>query len=80
MRSRVTKWGNSQGLRLSQELLRSANLAVGDPVEISLEQDRIVIARAPKPKLRLSDLLAGMPEDYRPEEVDFGPPVGREEW
>ena len=52
MRSRVTKWGNSQGLRLSQELLRSANLAVGDPVEISLEQDRIVIARAPKPKLR----------------------------
>ena len=80
MQSRVKKWGNSQGLRLSQELLRLANLAVGDPVDISIDDDRIVITKLAAPRVKLSDLLARMPKDYRPHEVDSGPPVGLEEW
>lgn len=28
----------------------------------------------------LEELLSNMPEDYEPEEVDFGKPVGKEVW
>lgn len=79
MQSQVKKWGNSQGLRLTLELLRQANLAVGDEVEISVEDQRIIITKSRR-RPDLADLLARMPEDYLVSEVDFGPPVGLEEW
>ena len=34
MVSKVQKWGNSQGLRLSKDVLELADIAVGDDVEI----------------------------------------------
>ena len=46
MQSRVKKWGDSQGLRLSQELLRLAKLSVGDEVEITVVREQIVIKKA----------------------------------
>ena len=79
MQSRVKKWGNSQGLRLPQELLRQVNLAVGDEVEISVEDQKLVITRSRR-RRSLDELLALMPDDYQSTEEDFGPPVGLEEW
>jgi antitoxin component of MazEF toxin-antitoxin module len=46
MITKVQKWGNSQGLRLSKELLADVRI----------------------------------PDDYQPEDIDWGPPVGREIW
>lgn len=79
MQGRVKNWGNSQGLRLPLELLRQANLAVGDEVDISVEDQKLVITRSRK-RRSLDELLAHMPEDYQATEEDFGPPVGLEEW
>ena len=79
MQSRVKKWGNSQGLRLPQELLRQVNLAVGDEVDISVEDQKLVITRSRR-RRSLEELLILMPDDYQVTEEDFGPPVGREEW
>lgn len=80
MQSRVTKWGNSQGLRLSRELLRLAKLSVGDEVEVTVVQQQIVIKKAERKRASLAELVAEIPEDYTPGEVDWGNPVGREEW
>lgn len=79
MQSQVKKWGNSQGLRLPQELLRQVNLAVGDKVDISVEDQKLVITKSRR-RRSLDELLVLMPDDYQGTEEDFGPPVGREEW
>lgn len=80
MHSRVKKWGNSQGLRLSQELLRRANLSVGDAVEITVVDEQIIVKKATPAPPSLAELLSRVPEAYEAEEMDWGGPVGREEW
>lgn len=80
MTTRVQKWGNSQGLRLSKQVLDLADLAVGDEVEIIVSDSQILVKRASRPRYDLAELVARIPKGYRAEEVDLGPPVGREEW
>lgn len=79
MQSQVKKWGNSQGLRLPLEVLRQVNLAVGDEVEVLVEQQTIIIRKSLR-RRSLEELLALMPEDYQVQEEDWGPRVGREDW
>ena len=73
----ILKWGNSQGVRLTSDMLRQAQLQVADPVRIFHEKGRIVI-EAVKPKISLNQLLAQMPNDGGIDLVDYGPSVGRE--
>lgn len=81
MESQIKKWGNSQGLRLSLELLRQVEMAVGDEVVLTVQDQHIVIRKKVQvPKRRLADIVAEMPPDYRVAEENFGPPVGLEEW
>jgi antitoxin MazE len=82
MITRVRKWGNSQGLRLSKELLSDARINVGDAVDVSVHDGTIVITPACRVRggLDLEQLVAAIPEDYQPEELDWGPPAGREVW
>ena len=82
MLAKLQKWGNSQGLRFSKTVLEQAEMKVGDEVNISVERQKIVIEPATqvRGKYRLKDLVSKMPKDYRPEEIDWGPPAGKEEW
>ena len=41
---------------------------------------RIWDRRGRSQKLDLKELVARIPKDYKPEELDWGPPVGREVW
>ena len=47
------------------------------PNRIRTEEPRI---RVRKPDYTLKDLLAQITEENRHEEIDFGPPVGKEVW
>jgi antitoxin MazE len=82
MVTKVQKWGNSQGLRLAKDVLAQARIGVGDEVEVAVDDGLIVIApvRRVRGGHRLEDLISRIPPDYRPEEVDWGTPVGREAW
>ena len=40
----------------------------------------IVPARKIRRKYSLENLVARIPEDYQPEEIDWGKPSGREAW
>jgi antitoxin component of MazEF toxin-antitoxin module len=82
MVTRVQRWGNSQGVRFPLQVLREANIAVGDEVEVAVLEGRIVVTPSDRirGRYRLEDLVARMPEDYEPVEESWGPPVGREVW
>lgn len=79
MQTRIQKWGNSQGLRLSKDILELAGIAVGEEVRITVSRGEIVLQKK-RPRVTLDVLLAAIPEDYHPEEVDFGPAMGQEVW
>jgi antitoxin MazE len=82
MVTRVQKWGNSQGLRLSKELLADADIDVGDVVDVAVREGSIVVTpvRRVRGALDLEQLVAAIPRGYKPGEADWGPPVGREVW
>jgi len=82
MITKVQKWGNSQGLRLSKELLSNVDLNVGDAVEVAARDGILVItpARRVRGGHDLRQLVKDIPADYKPEELDWGPPAGREVW
>ncbi len=80
MVSKIQKWGNSQGLRLSKQVLAQADIAVGDNVEIVVDDRQILVKKVGRSKYDLAELVSRIPKGYKAEEVDFGPPVGKEEW
>jgi antitoxin MazE len=82
MLTKVKKWGNSQGMRFPKFLLKEAHIDVGDDVNISIKEGKIIIEPVKKrsKKYHIKELVAKMPKDYKPEEVDWGSPAGKEEW
>ena len=80
--TRIQKWGNSQGVRFPKHLLDEVGLNVGDSVLIEVGENGITVCpvRRRVRKHRISDLVARMPSEYRPEEEDWGPPEGKEVW
>ena len=82
MVTKVQKWGNSQGLRLSKQVLEDARISVGDKVDVVVHDGVIVVrpAASVRGKYSLRELVSRMPKGYRPQEVDLGRPVGKEVW
>ena len=82
MVTKVQKWGNSQGLRLAKEVLEEARISVGDPVDVSTRDGLIVIApvKRVRGKQSLQQLVSRIPKNYKTGEVDWGKPLGREDW
>ena len=82
MVTKVQRWGNSQGLRLSRQILADAGVKVGNDVEVAVRDGKIIISPvAPtRGKISLQKLVARIPKNYKPKETDWGKPVGREVW
>ena len=82
MITKVQKWGNSQGVRLSKQLLSNVDINVGDAVEVAVRDGALVVT--PVRRVRgghdLRELVRRIPKDYKPERLDWGRPVGREVW
>lgn len=82
MLTKVQKWGNSQGLRLTKALLGEAQINIGDEVTVSVEKGRIIVEPVTKVrgKYDLETLVSKMPKGYLAKELDWGTAVGREVW
>jgi len=82
MLTKVEKWGNSQGLRFTKTVLDEAQINVGDRVSISARKGRIIVQPVTKARAKhtLKQLVSRMPKGYQTEEMDWGPPVGKEVW
>lgn len=73
----ITKWGNSQGIRIPKGALVAARLQENDDVEIIADKETITLRKLRRPK-SLDELFAGYHGDYQPVEFDSGADVGRE--
>ena len=87
MQTTIVKWGNSQGIRLPKAFLQNIQIEENDPVDVSLEDERIVIKKISEKdhkttKQRLVDFYGENFEQYAvpQEEIEWGKPVGNEEW
>jgi antitoxin MazE len=80
MRTTVQKWGNSLAVRIPKTFASEAKLAEDSPVELSLEEGRLVVTPVPRKRRTLAELLAQVTDDNIHPEVDWGPPVGKEVW
>ena len=80
MKVRVKKRGNCASVRIPWAVMEAASLSLGQLVDIREEGGRIIIEPIAAPAHDLDRLLDRLPPDTFPEDVDFGPPVGRDVW
>lgn len=88
IQTNVRRWGNSQGIRLSKEILAQMNLQENDTVGINVYDGKMTVEKINKPKyLNLTERLEAfykrpIDEIYveSTQEVDVGDPVGNEQW
>jgi antitoxin MazE len=71
------KWGHNVGVRLRKPMLEQIGLGQGAQVDVLVEGDHLVIRRARR-RPTLDDLLDRCKPENRPEQIDWGPDVGRE--
>jgi antitoxin MazE len=76
----IQKWGNSHGIRLPQIILDGLNLKEGSEVEITPQNNGILIKSIHMKRPKIQELFEGYNGDYQPEEIDWGEPVGGEIW
>lgn len=79
MTTTIQKWGNSQGVRIPKYLLDLVNWSDNEPIVLSADNDKIIIKKA-EPRKTIDELFANYDGDYKPEEIDWGKPVGGEVW
>lgn len=65
METTIQKWGNSQGLRIPRQFLTAAHPGIGDQVSLAIEEDSIIIRKAPRKKYDLAELVAQIPKGIK---------------
>jgi antitoxin MazE len=78
MRVLVKKWGNSASVRIPASVMAAAKLCLDQPVDVREEQGRIVIEPLRPDEPDLAALIAGITDENRHEEIEFGMAVGKE--
>jgi antitoxin MazE len=78
MKVEIQKWGNSAAVRLPVPILRDAGIALGQTMELTIEDGKLVLS--PKTDYKLEDLVAAInPENCHPLLLDDGL-KGNEVW
>ncbi len=81
MTATISKWGNSQGLRFPKDIMKDMHLAIGDKVNIFIENNKVIIEPIQKEKIKydINELVSKIPKDYKAKE-ELTSSVGMEEW
>jgi antitoxin MazE len=80
MRVQIKKWGNSASVRIPASVMAAAALTIDQSVDVREERGRIIVEPIRAPVYDLDQLLGQMDPETFPDDVDFGPPAGRETW
>lgn len=88
MYATIQKWGNSQGIRLPNVLLKSLGIKENDRLEIIQMEDGFRLRKAPGIHRSFEERFAeqfGVPAEesgirFDNEESDWGGPMGAEVW
>ena len=74
----VQQWGNSLAVRIPAAVARSMRFSVGQPVELSVEDDRLVVRPAGTPRPSLEQRLGAFDPQRHGGEAMSAPRVGAE--
>lgn len=80
MQTQVKEWGNSQGIRLSKEILQSAGIALNEVLDVTVSNGVITLVKSFRHKTleeRAAEFDGKLMLDG---EYDWGEPLGREAW
>ena len=80
MQAQVREWGNSQGIRLPKEVLKSAGISLNEVLDVVVSNGTITLAKTFRHKTleeRAAEYNGQLKLDG---EYDWGEPVGREVW
>lgn len=80
MQTQVKEWGNSQGVRLSKEVLKDAGIMLNEIIDVTVSNGSIVLSKTFKHRT-----LEERAKEYGGQlnldgEYDWGDTVGREVW
>jgi len=76
MRAIISKWGNSLAIRVPREAAASAGLREGAAVDLTVEDDAIVLRRR---RWDIDELVLAM-HGLQPPPLEEDEPRGSEEW
>ena len=81
MTAKISKWGNSQGLRVPKDVMESLHLHIGDNVSITIKDGKAILEpiKNELPEYSLEELVSKIPSNYEAKE-EFDTTLGKEEW
>ncbi|EOS73585.1 MAG: AbrB/MazE/SpoVT family DNA-binding domain-containing protein [Lachnospiraceae bacterium] len=80
MQAQVKEWGNSQGIRLSKEILKSAGIALNEVLDVTVSSGIITLTKPVRHKTLEERAVEFNGKLMLDGEYDWGNPVGREVW
>lgn len=73
----VKPWGDSQGIRIPENVLEKLNIGISDILQIEIENDAIVLRKTMKHKT-FEERVAEYGGEVSVCDFEWGEPVGRE--
>lgn len=80
MKAKIQKWGNSLAIRIPKPFAEELGVEQNAEVELSLEDEELVIRPLFRGHFSLSDLLGEITDENLHGEVETGERVGSEVW
>ena len=80
MHTQVKTWGNSQGVRISKDILEAAHISINDVLDITVGDNTITLVKQHRHRSLEERAAAYGGHLYLDGEYDWGEPVGREDW
>lgn len=80
MEVRLQKWGNSIGIRIPSNILKTLNLKENDIVILKENDDKIIISKSRKQKISLKERFDNYNGENIAKDYKWDAPKGKEIW
>ncbi len=80
MEIRLQKWGNSDGIRIPSNILKSLNLKTNDKVDLEYIDEKIIISKPKKVNISLEERFAKYNGKNLAKDFIWDDPKGKEIW
>ncbi len=80
MEARLQKWGNSVGIRIPSNIMKSLNLKINDVLELKTEENKIIITKTIRKTISLEERFKVYNGENLAKDFEWDEPQGREIW
>lgn len=80
MEAKLQRWGNSDGIRIPNAILKALNLKTNDKVELIQEDDKIIITKSKNKKISLEERFREYNGKNLSKDFEWDEPRGNEIW